>query len=280
MPEGDSLHRAAQKLRPALISRRVERLDLPRRVESTDGLLHRLVEGVEARGKNLLLHFEGGLSLHVHLKMKGRIQLVRLAEAPFRDRPGTVARLETDAHALLVERAPVCRLIRRRDLARDFHFRHLGPDLLGESLDVDEALRRLRLRNERPLGVVLMDQGAVAGIGNVWKSELCFNRGLDPFAPVSSYDDDALSALLGLAHVQLHENVQAPRRTLPDPFSPPAFKRRTRITQRRGEGPLSVYERAGKPCYDCAAPIEMRRQGEDHRSTYYCPRCQPSRTAG
>lgn len=276
VPEGDSLHRVAQTLHPKLLGARLRALTLVRSGASTDALIGTEIVGVEARGKNLLVHFEPGWSLHVHLKMNGRVRLAPLAKASPVAWSQASAVLETDAYRVVVYAAPVARLLRTRDLRGDLHFRALGPDLLAPRFDLSEACARLRACAARPLGEALMDQRVVAGIGNVWKSELCFNLRLDPFAKVADYRDEELSALLSLARVQMTDNVQAPRRTLPDPFASRAF-RRTRLDRRQGESALSVYERAGEPCYDCGTPIVMKRQGEQARSTYYCPHCQPTR---
>lgn len=173
----------------------MRRLELVRRTDPTDGLIGQQVTGVEARGKNLLVHFACGLSLHVHLKMNGQIFVYRRDEGR-RPGPEAVVVLDTDEHRVIVSSAPVARLIHKRDLVRDLHFRHLGPDLIADAFDMDEALARLRWRKELPLGEALMDQSAVAGIGNVWKSELCFNLRLDPFAPVSAATEQELRALV------------------------------------------------------------------------------------
>lgn len=279
MPEGDTLHRLAGKLGPALTGARVVRVELPRTTVDTRGLSGATIAGVEARGKNLLVHFASSdpkraYSLHVHLAMRGRVELVARAAAPAH--PELVAVVETDAHAVLVRSAPVARLLRTRDLARDRAFRDLGPDLLGPSFDAIEALRRLRLRSERPLGEALLDQGALAGIGNVWKSELCFLLRLDPFAPVSACTDEELVALLERARVLMRANVDAPRRRMPDPFTPRAG--RVAREARLGEAPLSVYDRAGQACYACGAIITSASQGfVTPRITYVCPACQPRR---
>lgn len=262
-----------------LLGKQVRALRLARRIERSEGLLGKTIEGVEARGKNLLVHFEGGVSLHVHLKMWGRIFVRSLADAPRADGPDTVVALDTDAHRVLVVKAPVARLIRRRDLVRDLHFRDLGPDLLGPTFDMDEALRRLALRNPVPLGEALMDQSAVAGIGNVWKSELCFNLKLDPFAKVSACSEAELRALLTMARSMMQETVERAPRRIPDPFAPRGSTRASRVNHRLGQKRQSVYGRAGERCYDCRTRIEMKRQGGHDRSTYYCPGCQPSRSA-
>jgi endonuclease-8 len=164
--------------------------------------------------------------------------------------------LDTDAHRVVVSEAPVARLIRSEDLTRDFHFRQLGPDLLGESFDLEEALKRLMQRSELPLGEAVMDQSAVAGIGNVWKSELCFNLKLEPFASVALHSEEELRALLLMAREQMQKSVATTPRELPDPFTPRGRGRAPRLEPRLGQGRTSVYNRLGKPCYDCGTPIE------------------------
>src|SRR5688572_15527105 len=139
--------------------------------------------------------------------MWGRAFIWPLSTAKHNAGPDTVLVLDTDTHRVVVAQAPVARLIRTADLVRDLHFRHLGPDLLGPSFDHDEALRRLALRNQQPLGEALMDQSAVAGIGNVWKSELCFNLRLDPFAAVAAHTEEELRALLVMARELLQKSV-------------------------------------------------------------------------
>lgn len=279
MPEGDSLHRLAAKLGPALRGRAVVRLALPRTTLDTAGAAGATITGVEARGKNLLIHLSGGglksdLSIHVHLAMRGRVDLERASMA--RDPRELVLVLETEEHAVLVRSAPIARLVRTRDLVRDRAFRDLGPDVLGESFEPGEAVRRMRLRSDRPLGEVLLDQGAVAGIGNVWKSELCFLEKLDPFAKVEAFTDEELERVVTRARTMMRQTVEAPRRRGPDPFASRAF----RVTRdaRLGESPLCVYDRSGQPCYECGTPIESAAQGfTTPRITYVCPHCQPTR---
>lgn len=274
VPEGDTIHRLARKLGPVLVGAEVVRVALPRRTDRTDGLAGTTITGVEARGKNLLVHFSTGISLHTHLKMNGSWRVVG---APTFVSGDVVALVETKTVGAVCSRAPVARLLRTRDIEKDLAFRDLGPDLLGETFDEDEAIRRLARRAHRTLGEALLDQGAVAGIGNVWKSELCFNLKLDPFATVGHHTEDELRALVRLARMQLVENVVAKRRTLPDPFEPKGAPRTARRVRRSGEGRLSVYERAGERCYDCGTTIEVEKQGEMPRSTYWCSVCQPRR---
>jgi endonuclease VIII len=273
VPEGDSLYRAARELRAVLLGAEVQKLALPRRDTITDGLVGDEVRAVESRGKNLLVHFGRGFTLHVHLKMNGRILVRPQEHAPDRGGHRAVAQLDTARHRVLVLDAPVARLLRTRDVHRDLAFRELGPDLLSEDFPAEEAVRRLRARATLPLGVALMDQSALAGIGNVYKSEICFNLRLDPFGPVSRYAE-RLAEIVEHARMLLRKNVDAPERSVPDAFSPHVHERTTRLTRRHGERPVSVYERRGEACYDCGAPVDMRYQGDPQRSTYFCPRCQ------
>jgi endonuclease-8 len=278
MPEGDTIHRAAKELSSVLTGRVVRRFELLRCTASTEGIPGQIMSSVEARGKNLLVHFAGGLSLHVHLKMNGRIFVYR-KEAKRHQGRETVVMLDTDDHSIIVSHASVARLIRRKDLFRDLHFRHLGPDLVADGFELEEALIRLRWRQEVPLGDALLDQSAVAGIGNVWKNELCFNLKLDPFAPIAVVGDDELRALLLTARKLMKETVERVPRYLPDPFTPRGGQRQTRHNHRFGQKRLSVYERAGECCYDCGSIIQMKTQGEQLRLTYYCPKCQPNRNS-
>jgi endonuclease-8 len=276
VPEGDSLHRVAKLLSPKLVGQRLAALTLVRSGARTDGLVGSEIQSVEARGKNLLVHFAAGWSLHVHLKMSGRVRLYPKATAPRIPMSQTSAVLDTEQHRVMVYTAPIARLLRTRDLVGDLHFRDLGPDLLGETFDLGEACKRLLLRPRRPLGEAVMDQSVLAGIGNVWKSELLFTLRLDPFAPVDAHTEAELSGLVSLARTQMHDTVYAAKSAIPDPFAGHG-ERKARLDRRQGEHVLSVYEREGKPCYDCGTTLEMRRQGEQHRSTYFCPSCQPSR---
>lgn len=262
MPEGDTIHRAAARLAPYLLGKRVRTLELPRRAQVVERVADRVVTKVEARGKNLLIHFDAdppgrdAIVLHTHMKMNG----VWRAYGPEERRPRVsgyvVAWLEVEDGCLAVcTGAPIVRLMRARDLARDPRLAPLGPDPIDPGFAPRDALNRLHARGETPLGEALLDQAAIAGIGNVWKSELLFEHGLDPFAPVAAFTDGELSAVLATAERGMRRSVKgAPR-------------------------PSRVYGRAGEPCLRCGETITVRRQGALARSTYWCARCQPSRSA-
>lgn len=271
MPEGDTLHNLATLLKP-LVGQRVARLEFPRGHADGAHLVGQTVERVEARGKNLLITFSGGATVHVHLKMTGVVHLYEHGETWRRGASQAVLILGVPGHEAVCFKAPLVRLLKPGGVKRDQQLRALGPDLLGAAFDAGEAVRRLRALDSQPLGVAVMTQSAVAGIGNVYKSELLFNRKLDPFAPVASVSDDELSELLAHARSVMQQNLIGS-----------ALKARasrvTRTGRDRLRHPLSVYGRLGEPCFDCGTIIRMERQGPQQRSTYFCPACQPARSS-
>jgi endonuclease-8 len=255
MPEGDTIHGAAALLSPYLLGKVVRTLELPRRAQVIDRVQGKSVTKIEARGKNLLIYFDDEIVLHTHMKMNG----VWRAYAPDGKRPfksgSVVAWLEVEDGSLAVcFMAPVVRLIRAKRVARDPHFAQLGPDPIDAGFDRDAALARLRARPEMPLGEALLDQRAIAGIGNVWKSELMFEHRLDPFAPVAAFTDDELALLLESAEKGMRRSARGAKR------------------------PARVYGRSAEPCLRCGELVTMRRQGERQRSTYYCATCQAPRS--
>lgn len=267
MPEGDSLHKLAAKLRPVLLGRVIrsfEARELPDAV--TDDLVGHTVTSVEAIGKNLLVRFDDGRVLHVHLRMLGRMSVEtaqrRAARAYYRARSAPQLAIEVDGARVVGSRIPVLRILRSAKAeARAPDLAGLGPDLLGETFDEEEALRRLRGEPTREIGDAIMLQRLVAGIGNVYKSEVLFLEKLAPRRPVSSVDDDALRKLLRLSRKLLQVNV-----ALKGP----------RTTRFSLGGPKKwVYGRYGKACLVCGTKIERIYQGASPgRSTYHCPRCQ------
>ena len=171
--------------------------------------------------------------------------------------------LETDGAVAVCFDAPVVELLTDGELARHGALRALGPDLLGASPDLDEAVRRLRNRDAVPLGEALLDQRAAAGIGNVIKSESLFMERLDPWAPVGAFSDAELHAVLRRAANLLAANTGGGRRVTTGRGSPGAS--------------LWVYRRTGQPCRRCGTLIRARRQGAQARTTYWCPSCQRGR---
>ncbi|MDI1451555.1 DNA-formamidopyrimidine glycosylase family protein [Polyangium sp. 6x1] len=276
MPEGDTLHRIASALGPRLVGRPVCSLVI--RHQSVDRLAGHLVTKVEARGKNLLVFFDEGTVLHTHLRMGGAWHLYGEQERWRRSPAFATVVLAVPELVAVCFRAPVARLVRASLLAGDPAIGKLGPDLIAPAFDEAAALARLRRMGGKEIGDALMDQQVVAGIGNVYKSEILFHERLDPFAPVAAHSDEELARLLAFARRVMVANATA-KPHASGPGSHYGHTRTTREGARPGEGPLAVYRRAGEPCYDCGATVEMRRQGELRRSTYFCPRCQPPRRA-
>jgi endonuclease-8 len=279
MPEGDTLHRLALKLAP-LVGQRIERLTLSRKSVRPDAYTGRAVTGIEAIGKNLLMHFEGGVTLRSHLKMHGTWRLAAASE-PDPSGADVVVILRTPMHLAVCRSAPVAELVRTRDLSqrRDAQVRgglgDLGPDVLGSDFDPIDAAVRWHASVHPTIAEALLDQRLVAGIGNEWKSELCFVVKVSPFTAPGAVALPVLTQLAKEAQERMRRNVVGRPRLYPIDRAR-AVSRIARFERKPGEGPLSVYGRDGQPCYDCHTTIERRVQpGPTPRSTYWCPRCQP-----
>jgi len=267
MPEGDTIFRSADVLRRHLLGGVVrEAWSQPRpglaRVPRLSRLEGRTVESVEARGKHLLIGFSGGLWLRTHMRMRGSWHRYPVGEPWRLPESRASAMLRTDSAVAVCFDAPEVELLTSDELERHAALGALGPDLLGRTFDAEEAVRRLLAAPATPLGEVLLNQRAVAGIGNVYKSEVCFLERLDPWAPVGSVDAGALVAALSTARRLLQANLRGGARVTTGVGAP-------------GRS-LWVYGRAGRPCRRCGTLIEGRRQGEHARMTYWCPRCQAS----
>jgi endonuclease VIII len=243
MPEGDALHRAARNLQ-VLVGQELEvetphpRAAVKQLAPKLDG---RRLESVEAIGKNLLLHFEGGLVLRSHLRMKGRWRVLGRDAAVF-GTPWLVLRGEE--HAGVLWHGPVLEL--DRGIAR-----RLGPDILAEPPQYDAMLERLRAaRQERAVGDALLDQRLVAGIGNVWKVESLWAARVSPWTALADVSDAELRETLEEAHRLMRARLNG-------------------VPGRR-----HVYRRKGHGCPRCGTPIKSWPQGDDARMAYWCPQCQ------
>jgi endonuclease VIII len=239
VPEGDTLHRAAERLR--VLQGKVVSAESPHPRASVLGIAERIdgkrLEQVEARGKNLLLRFEGGLVVRSHLRMSGRWQ-VQPAGRPIVGRPWLV--LRTAEWQAVQRNGPVLELGTRR-LAR------LGPDIMEDPPATAAMLARLRsVDQDRELGDALLDQTLVSGIGNKWKAEALFEVSLSPWSRLREVRDDEVESLLQTAS----RLMRGPRR-------------RNR-----------VYRRSARPCPRCGTTIRSRGQGENARMAYWCPSCQ------
>jgi len=256
VPEGDTIHRAAIRLRPALAGHVLTRFEAPRLVGDRPRIGD-AIESVEARGKHLLVHFGGGLTLRTHMKMTGSWHLYREGE---RWRKGAhLARAIVGADSGWVAvcfQAPVVETYHRA-LGDPAPLASLGPDLTTPDPDLDLVVARAGVLDPgTEIADVLLDQRIASGIGNVYKSDVCWLHRTDPFAALGDVGPDRLRAMYETANRLLVANLG----------------RSNRVTYRDG---LAVYGRRGQPCPRCGTPVRMRRQGPMARSTYWCPTCQP-----
>ena len=269
MPEGDTLFRTAAGLRPYLVGRTVSaaRTGGPGPVPQVGRIVGREITAVDALGKNLLIRFDNGLEIRTHLRMNGSWHRYRPGER-WR-RPAARARLviEVPGAIAVCFDAPVVELLEQRAETLHPSLGRLGPDLLTPDFDADEAVRRLRdpSRAGLEVAVALLDQRALAGIGNVYKSEVLWIERVSPFAAVRDLDDEALLRLVATAARLLAANANATH----------GPERVTTTGDRAAPGPLYVYGRTGRPCRRCRTPIASARQGSDlPRATYWCSTCQ------
>ena len=257
MPEGDTLFRTAQGLRPYLVGRDVvaARAQGPGPVPQVQRIIGKRVDAVEAQGKNLLIRFDGGLELRTHLRMNGSWHRYRPGER-WRRPPGRARLvLEVDGTVAVCFDAPVVELFETRAETVHPTLARLGPDLLSPDFDGAEAHRRLRApeRAEVSISEALLDQRALAGIGNIWRNETLFAERVDPFVRVRDLDDATLERLIATARRLLTQSAG---------LAP-------------GRAPTKVYRRAGRPCPRCGTPIRSGPSyGEIPRTTYWCPSCQ------
>jgi endonuclease-8 len=257
MPEGDTIHHAANRIRPVLAGRVPDEVRTPHPRLAADHwperLAGRAVESVDAHGKHLFIRWEGGLVVHSHLRMTGWWGVYeagrRWRRAPHR------AWLVLRANDIEVVQfdGPVLELMTASRARFDGRLAGLGPDVLAEPFDREAFLRRLREDDPtRPIGDALLDQRNVAGLGTVWRSEGCFAAALDPWRPTGRVSDaEALAA------------VESIRERMARSATHGFDARDSRI-----------FERAGRPCPRCGATVRRRGQGDDNRRVFWCPGCQ------
>jgi endonuclease-8 len=273
VPEGDTIFLAARQLHAALAGARVVRFESAypalTRVDDDRPIAGRSIESIEPRGKHLLFFFSGDLILHTHMRMNGVWQVYRPGEGWRRPARDMRIVIETQRAIAVGFTIPVAEFLTRSQLARHDDLQSLGPDLLSGSFNREEAMRRAREHNAEAIADVLLNQRVVAGIGNVFKSEILFVAGVNPFAPVSRLDDETLGRILDVASRLLRVNVRTPQRGFPTP------RGRSTTNSLNPSKALWVYERSGRACRTCGAPVQFRKTGVDGRATYWCPRCQP-----
>jgi endonuclease VIII len=248
VPEGDSLHRAAARLQ-ALVGQRLE-VEAPHPRAQATGVAPRIdgrvLTSVEAVGKNLLLRFEGGIVVRSHLRMNGRWRVEPRGSARV-GAPWLV--LRGDELEGVLWNGPVLSLDTRP-------VRSLGPDVLADGFDVGAAVARLRGAGGSLLGEALQNQRLVAGIGNMWMAEALWSIRVSPWVRVADVADETLAAAVEAARGLMRESL---------------------ATGRPGR---NVYRRAGRPCRRCGTIVRSRGLGDENRTAYWCPGCQPQAGGG
>jgi endonuclease VIII len=257
MPEGDTIHSTARRIRAALVGEPIVEIETPQPRHAMDRWPERLggraVRSVDAHGKHLFIRFEGDLTLHSHLRMTGWWGVYPRGRRWGRSPRRAWLVLRTAEHEVVEFDGPVLELMTESRSRFDRRLAALGPDVLADELDERAVLARLRQDDQsRGVGDALLDQRNLAGVGNVWKSEGCFRVGLDPWRPLGRVSGDEILAVVREIRARMQVSVEG------------------------GGHPrdLQVYDRAGRPCLRCGGPIRARGQGDDNRTTYWCPACQ------
>jgi endonuclease VIII len=288
VPEGDTIFRAARTLHRALAGHVVTRFDTAyaplARVHDDAPITGRTVEAVEAHGKHMVMRFSGDAAgsdaallraapggawrgpivLRTHMRMHGSWHIYRPGERWQRPPREMRVLVGTADFVAVGFNVPDAEFEAAGDVGTRDPIAKLGPDLLAPDFDAAEAVRRLQARGDVTIAEALLDQRALAGIGNVFKSEVLFEGGVEPFARVDTLDADRLSALVAIARRQLAANVGG---------ATPGLGRRTTGRMAVSEG-LWVYGRGGRPCRRCGTAISFAKQGVGARPTYWCPACQ------
>jgi len=284
MPEGDTIFRTARALNQALGGRLVTGFETAlaglARVNDDAPLVGRTVERVESRGKWCLMHFSSGqgggepLILVTHMLMSGSWHLYRPGERWRMPRRAMRCMVRTDAYDAVAFHVPIAEFHTARSLARSSQVPQLGPDVLGQEFTPQTGVARLEgYASQHPdaeLGVVLLNQRVLAGLGNVYKSEVAFAAQVNPWRAVGTLTRAEMERLVEFALRYMRANVVDGKGDGIVTYT--GHRRTTRSMD--SEDRVWVYRRSGQECRRCGATIQMRKQGTQARSTYWCPECQ------
>lgn len=279
MPEGDTIYRSARALQRAIGGAVVTGFDTGlaklARVNDDTPLVGRVVEKVESQGKWLLIYFSGDLILVTHMLMSGSWHIYRTGEKWWMGRDRMRVAIVTADWQAIAFNVPVAEFHTARSLERSGQVPKLGPDILSAGFTVETGVARLKAyASEHPeaeVAVTLLNQRVLAGLGNVYKSEVAFTAGVNPFRAMGTVTAREMETMVDVSQRYMQANVVDGKG---DGIVTYSGNRRT--TQRMDrEERLWVYGRQGQECRRCGTAVMMRKQGEQARSTYWCPQCQP-----
>ncbi|WP_263383412.1 Fpg/Nei family DNA glycosylase [Granulicella arctica] len=279
MPEGDTIYRSARAIQKAIGGKVVTGFDTGlakiARVNDDTPIVGRTVEKVTSHGKWLLIYFSGDLILVTHMLMSGTWHLYRTGEKWWMGRERMRVVITTADWQAIAFNVPIVEFYTARTLERNSQIPKLGPDILSSDFTVESGVERLRqygLANpDAEIGVVLLNQRVLAGLGNVYKSEVPFTAGVNPFRAMKTLTPKELDVMAEVSQRYMKANVLDGSG---DGIITYSGNRRTTHANNREER-LWVYGRQGQECRRCGAKVMMRKQGEQARSTYWCPECQP-----
>lgn len=283
MPEGDTIFRSARALNMALGGKVVTAFQAQvatlASVADSKGVVGRTVEKVEARGKWCLLRFSGDLTLVTHMLMSGSWHIYRTGERWRVPRSSVRCEVAVADFVALAVNVPVMEFHTERSLERYSQVPKLGVDILGEGYSTEAGVRAMKeytaRKPEAEVGVTLLNQRVMAGLGNVYKSEVAFAAGVNPFRQMHTLTERELEVMADVSGRYMKANVaNGSSATGGDEIVTYQGNRRTTHNMNAGER-LWVYGRQGQECRRCGALVMMRKQGEQARSTYWCPVCQP-----
>jgi endonuclease-8 len=276
VPEGDTIFRTARTLSRALVGRSItafrSNYPLLTRFHDDTPLTGQQVASVESRGKWLLMHFSGGGILVTHMLMSGSWHIYRPGQPWLKPRHHMRIAIETSVCQAVGFRVPVAQMHTARSLERDRRIPQPAKDVLNGEFNRESAIARLRVCGSEEIGDVLLHQEVLAGVGNVFKSEVCFVTGVNPFCRVVDLSQERLDALVRASQRLVAANV------LEDSGDTIVTYRgqHRRTTHESDPGAsLWVYGRDGEPCRRCGEPVRRRIQGPDARVTFWCRQCQP-----
>ena len=276
MPEGDTIFRTARTLARAFEGRVItgfrSTYPLLTRFDDDTPLTGQTVVRVEPRGKFLLIHFSGGGTLVTHLLMSGSWHIYRHGERWQKPQAQMRIVIENSEFVAVGFKVPVAEMHTAESLRRNKRIPSLDRDVLREEFNVNAAVERLLAMPNKEIAEALLNQRITAGVGNEFKSEICFVARINPFEHIAALKRERLEDAVNTAQQLLKDNVLE---NSGEQMLTYAGRWRRTTHASNPEDHAWVYERAGQPCRRCGERIRRRLQGPNARATFWCARCQP-----